>query len=75
MRTTITLPDDVYAAARSIAHQKRISLGAALAELVRRGLNPEPRIDPSGDLPRILPSPGTPLITLEHTLALEDDEW
>ena len=38
MRTTVNLPEDVYEVARSIASAKRISLGEALAQLVRRGL-------------------------------------
>ena len=38
MRTTVTIDDDVLAAARALAARKRISLGSALSELVRRGL-------------------------------------
>src|SRR5437016_2635303 len=42
MRTTLNLPDDVYEVARSLAAARGISLGDALAELVRRGLNQLP---------------------------------
>ena len=45
MRTTVNLPDDVYEAARSVAASKRLSLGEALAHLVRQGLNPPVEID------------------------------
>jgi hypothetical protein len=73
MRTTINLPDDIYEAARSIAHAKRISLGDALAGLARNGLNPEPSIDYSTPCPRFAPRKGAPPITLEATLEAEDE--
>lgn len=38
MRTTIDLPDDLLAAARSLARDRGTSLSQAVAELVRRGL-------------------------------------
>ena len=42
MRTTINLPDDVAEILRSFADVKGISLGDAVAELVRKGLQPRP---------------------------------
>ena len=42
MRTTLTLPDDVYNVAKDFAHERRIPLGDAVAELVRRALRPAP---------------------------------
>jgi hypothetical protein len=73
MRTTINLPDDVYEAARSVAAVKDITLGEALADLVRQGLRP-PRMmeNKNGLLIPVLPN-DSPIITLEHTLAIEDD--
>jgi hypothetical protein len=73
MRTTINLPDDVYEAARSVAAVKDITLGEALADLVRQGLRP-PRMmeNKNGLLIPVLPK-DSPIITLEHTLAIEDD--
>jgi hypothetical protein len=38
MRTTLNLDRDVIEAARSLAHQEDISLGAAVSRLARRGL-------------------------------------
>jgi hypothetical protein len=73
MRTTINLPDDVYQAARSVASVKDISLGEALADLVRQGLRPPlVREARNGLLVPQLPR-NSPIITLEHTLAIEDD--
>jgi hypothetical protein len=38
MRTTLQLDDDVLAAARVLARQKRTSLGAVISSLVRQAL-------------------------------------
>ncbi|MGL5864477.1 MAG: hypothetical protein ACRCYX_01215 [Dermatophilaceae bacterium] len=38
MRTTVDIDDTVLAAARSLARAGRMSLGAAISELARRGL-------------------------------------
>lgn len=76
MRTTLNLPDDIYAVARSVAAQRDISLGDALAELVRRGLKPaiphrSNRSKPA--FPSFDVSPHAKPITLEQTLEAEDE--
>ena len=72
MRTTLNLPDDVYEIARSIATDKDISLGDAVAELVRKALRPEARIQQDSGFPCFaVPADATP-ITLEETLDAED---
>jgi len=38
MRTTLTIEDDIYAIAKSMAAVKNIAVGTALSELARRGL-------------------------------------
>jgi hypothetical protein len=73
MRTTINLPDDIGEIIRSFADVKGISLGDAVAELVRKGLQsrvPAPRdtVFPQFDVPE-----GAAPITLEQTLAAEDE--
>jgi hypothetical protein len=73
MRTTINLPDDVYKAARSVAALKDITLGEALADLVRQGLRPPLAMEETNGLRRIVLPKDSPIITLEHTLAIEDD--
>lgn len=40
MRTTLEIDDAVLAAARALARDESISLGAAVSELARRGLRP-----------------------------------
>jgi hypothetical protein len=43
MRTTLQLDDDVLAAARVLARQRRVSLGVVISELARRALLAPPR--------------------------------
>jgi hypothetical protein len=73
MRTTINIPEDVYQAARSVAMVKGVSLGEALAELARRGLNAGVRVDDTKSFPCFVLSGPVPPITLEQTLAAEDE--
>ena len=73
MRTTVNLPDDVYRVVRDVANVKNISLGDALAELVRQGLRPSDRLDFSGPFPKFKVPPDAEPITLEQTLAAEDE--
>lgn len=73
MRTTLNLPDEVYEVVRSFATTKRISMGDALAELVRKGLNPSPRFRSKSAFPSFEVSADATPITLDHTLAIEDE--
>ncbi|MBM3494011.1 MAG: antitoxin [Armatimonadetes bacterium] len=75
MRTTIVLDDDVLLAARSLARARSSSLGAAVSELARKGLQPSrvaatPTAFPVFDVP-----PDAPTITMEAVRALEDEPW
>lgn len=73
MRTTLTLPPDVYEIARSVSAERHISLGEAVALLVRRGLAPRSSADTSKAFPCFrLPEDAEP-VTLERTLAAEDE--
>lgn len=73
MRTTVNLPNDVYEAARSVASVKKISLGEALGELVRQGLRRPLEMEVRNGIPIIVLPKDSPIITLEHTLDIEDD--
>jgi hypothetical protein len=63
----------VYEAARSVARVKDISLGDALADLVRQGLRPSITLEVKNGVSSIVLPKDSPSITLEHTLAIEDD--
>ena len=73
MRTTISLPDDVYEIARSLAHTRRISLGDALADLVRKGLGAAPVVASDAVFPSFPVQRDAKPITLEQTLNAEDE--
>lgn len=73
MRTTLNLPDDVYAVAKALAARRGVSVGEALADLARRGMNYEAPIDSSKAFPCFVLAPDVPTLTLEQTLAAEDD--
>ena len=72
MRTTLNLPEDVYEMARSLAGAKRISLGDAVAELVRAGLRRAPGFDGSKAFPCFAVRDDAVPIGLEVTLQMED---
>lgn len=40
MRTTLAIDDDALALAREVARRRRVSLGQAVSELLRRGARP-----------------------------------
>jgi hypothetical protein len=44
MRTTLTIDNDLLAAARSLARAQSVPLGKALSDLARRGLNATTRV-------------------------------
>ena len=73
MRTTINLPDDVYEIARSLASAKRISLGQALAELVRHEYLSRSRVQTASGFPSFSVNEDAGPLTLQQTLEAEDD--
>ena len=76
MRTTVTIDDDVLAAARSLARDKAESLGDAISELVRRGLNATPRVrraSRSSGFPVFAVRAGARPVTLEDVRRAEDE--
>ena len=60
MRTTLDIDDSVLAAARALSQSSGLSLGAAVSELARRGL--EPRLVDS-DFPTFAVAPETAPMT------------
>lgn len=73
MRTEVSLPDDVYEAARSLSVEQNLSLDEALALLVRRGHRPAVSIDTSKPFPCFALPPDAEPITLDQALAAEDE--
>jgi Ribbon-helix-helix protein, copG family len=73
VRTTLSLDDDVVEALREHARERRLSLGAAVSELTRKGLAAVPRVGVRKGIPVVQADVGTAVITLAKTLAAEDD--
>jgi hypothetical protein len=73
MRTTLNLPEDVYETARGLAAQKDISLGDAVAELVRKGFESPVNVDTRKAFPcfRVRPKASTIPEAVSTTEAME----
>jgi hypothetical protein len=73
VRTTLTIDDDVVAAARELAAIEGRSIGSVISELARRGLTPA-RVVTDGSLPVIRMPAASPAITPEMVRrALDED--
>lgn len=73
MRTTLTLADDALDLARKLAHRRRVSLGAAVSELVRSGAQrPVPTTERQGLTLVRLPV-GSPRVTVGAVDELIED--
>lgn len=77
MRTTLTIDDDLLAAAKSLARDTSETLGVAVSKLMRRGLNATPRVGKrknSSGFPVFSVPKGAHPITLEDVGRAEDEE-
>ena len=74
MRTTISLEDDAMKAIRDFAETKRLSLGKAASELIRRGVRYQLRTKKLNGLPVFEVPDDFPAITSERVRELLDDE-
>ena len=76
MRTTLTIDDDLLAAAKALARDRSEPVGKVLSELARRGLNATTRVG-KGSAPKSFPvfsiSPQARPITLEDVRKGEDE--
>jgi hypothetical protein len=63
MRTTVTIDDDVLAESAKRADALHISLGKAISDLARRGLETAPPVQEENGLTVFDPPKGSPVIT------------
>ncbi|MBT9584805.1 antitoxin [bacterium] len=74
MRTTVDIDDDILQAAKSLARSRRVSLGRALSQMARKGLQPSPALADDQLFPLFPCRPSDPPVTAEQVKeALE--EW
>jgi hypothetical protein len=74
MRTTLSLDDDVVEIVRDYAAVKNLSLGAAVSDLVRKGIEAPLRIRMKNGLAVMDLPPNSPVVTAEHVRRLMDEE-
>lgn len=73
MRTTLTIDDDILAAAKSLAQAQGKSIGDVVSDLARRALQrPAPPAEEDG-IPLLPISNPRAVITLEHVNSLRDE--
>lgn len=75
MRTTLTIDDDLLAAARALAQDRAESIGQAVNELIRRGLQAAPPAHPKKhgrSFPVFAVPPGARAITAADIRRAED---
>ncbi len=73
MRTTLDIDDDVLRAARALADQRSISLGAAVSELALRGLRPAPPAESGAGFPVLVSRNPAHVVTTDLVDAHRDD--
>lgn len=74
MRTTINLDDDVVRVAKDYAAVKNLSLGAAVCDLVRKGIEALPPIRMRNGIAVLNLPAGSPVITSERVRDVLDAE-
>ena len=74
MRTTLTLADDVYQAAKTLAEGAGRPLGEVVSELIRRGLMPQGMQEKEGGLPLFQVPAGAEIIPGNRARELLSDE-
>ena len=74
MRTTLSLEDDAIKTIQAYAKSRRVSLGAAASELVRRGARYQVGTRKVNGLPVLDASDEFPVVTSERVRELCDEE-
>lgn len=75
MRTTLTIDDDLFAAARTIAREKSESIGQAISDLARLGIGSTTATSrkTKRGFPVFAVHRGAHIITLDDVKKLEDE--
>jgi hypothetical protein len=73
MRTTLTIDDDVLAAAKQFADSRGLTLGEALSQLARATLTERRRFDTRNGIVLLPASASAVQASLEDVNALRDD--
>jgi len=74
MRTTLDIDDDVMAAARSLAAQRRDSIGKVISDLARQTLMKRQKVTTRSGVPLIPVKKDAPPVTMEMVNDLRDSD-
>lgn len=73
MRTTLTIDDDILAVAKKIAIRRSVTIGKAISDLARKGLENTGEISTRNGFPVFSVSKGATPITLDDVWKSEND--
>jgi hypothetical protein len=73
MRTTLTIDDDLYQAAKSIAAVENKSVGQVVSALMRKALFSRNYTEHPGDIPAFRVSENAPILTTEMVHDADED--
>ena len=74
MRTTVNIEDEILEAARVLAAERRISVGAVISDLARKGLfQTEKRPSRKKGFPVFDVSPASTPVTLDRVKSFEEE--
>ena len=73
MRTTLAIDDDVLEAAKALAEQRHVSLGAVLSDLARQSLRRPAAMSHRNGIPLLAVSNPSAQVTLAVVNALRDE--
>jgi hypothetical protein len=73
MRTTLSLDDDALEIAKMLSRQRRISLGKAVSELVRKAARQPVMTEARGDFQIVTLPAGSPAVAASHVDDLLED--
>jgi hypothetical protein len=73
MRTTLTIDDDVLAAAKGLASQQRRTVGEVISDLARAALRPQKCGTTRNGVPQLPTTAEAKPVTLEIVNRLRDD--
>jgi hypothetical protein len=73
MRTTLTIDDDVLAAAKGLASQQRRTVGEVISDLARAALRPQKGVTTRNGVPQLPIGAEAKPVTLEIVNQLRDE--
>lgn len=75
MRTTLDIEDELLMTVKTIAHQRKVSAGSVVSDLLRQSLQPKSfTLEYRNGVPVLPPRPNAPIVTSELVNRLRDED-